>query len=197
MMRKLASLAVSIAALPAVLVALPSLAPNSFATTAALGPAQPGPGALTGQQVAAVARAAGFRGEALVIAVAIAGAESSWVGDTEGDGYPINECECHSHGLWEIRSCPHGDPAVTYDTSGCHPPLDRGDRATLLDPAANARAAYRLATGSRGWSSWSTFDDGRFEAWLSQAEAAAATVSTASPGATQDGVGPLDGGRGS
>ena len=44
MMRKLASLAVSLAALPMVLVALPSLAPNSFATTAALGAAQPGPG---------------------------------------------------------------------------------------------------------------------------------------------------------
>src|SRR5207244_9259222 len=97
MMRKLLSLVVSIVALPIVLVALPSLSPDSFAMTA-VGSAQPGPGALSGQRVAAVAWAAGFRGQALAIAVAIAGAESSWVADTEGDRYPINGCVCHSHG---------------------------------------------------------------------------------------------------
>ena len=178
-MRKLLSLVVSIAALPIVLVALPSLSPDSFAMTA-VGSAQPGPGALSGQRVAAVAWAAGFRGQALAIAVAIAGAESSWVADAEGDRYPINGCVCHSHGLWQIRSCPKADPQVTYDTGGCHPPLDRGDRAVLVDPDANARAAWRLASsGGGGFDEWSTYTSGAYTAWLPQAEAAAAAYATA------------------
>jgi hypothetical protein len=130
--------------------------------------------------VAATAFRAGFRGQALVTMVAIAGAESSWSPGVEGDTQPIHGCECHSHGLWQIRSCPKRDPQVTYDTKGCHPPLDRGDRALLVDPEVNGRVAWRLASsGGGGFDDWSTYTSGAYTAWLPQAEAAAAAYATA------------------
>ncbi|HEX9530365.1 MAG TPA: hypothetical protein VF954_04445, partial [Acidimicrobiales bacterium] len=72
------------------------------------------------------------------------------------------------------------DPEVTYDTSGCHPPLDRGDRGLLVDPDTNARAAWRLASSGRGgFDDWSTYTNGAYSAWLPQAAAAAAAYATA------------------
>jgi hypothetical protein len=179
MIRRLAGLAVSVVAVPAVLLGLPALSPESFASPAGM-TARPAPDALPGAEVAATAFRAGFRGQALVTIVAIAGAESSWSPGAEGDTQPIHGCECHSHGLWQIRSCPKRDPEVTYDTSGCHPPLDRGDRAVLVDPDANAAAAWRLASSAGGgFDAWSTYTSGAYAPWLPQAEAAAAAYATA------------------
>lgn len=175
-MRKLLSIAVSIAAIPVVFVALPFLAPQSLATPPpASGPAGPAQGALSPDQVAALAYAAGFRGQALVISVAIAEAESSLVPTVVGDQRPIKGCWCDSTGLWQIRSCPADDPTVTYDTAGCHPPLNRGTRAFLSVPNNNATVAYGLASSSAsGFDNWSTYTDGAYLAWMSQAQGAAA-----------------------
>jgi hypothetical protein len=175
-MRKILSVLVSVLALPLGVLSLPFVAPQAFsALPGATAPGQPGVGALSGDQVAGIAYEAGFRGQALVLSVAIAGAESRWVASAEGDTYPIKGCECHSHGLWQIRSCPHRDPAVTYDTSGCHPPLDRGTKADLDDPKDNAAVAFGLASSTaNGWGNWSTYTNGDYQAWMSQAEAAAA-----------------------
>ena len=69
---------------------------------------------------------------------------------------------------------------MTYDTSGCHPPLDRGERGVLVDPDANAAAAWRLASkGGGGFDNWSTYTSGAYMAWLPQAEVAAAAYATA------------------
>jgi hypothetical protein len=175
-MRKVLSVLISVLALPLGVLALPFVVPQAFGTAASsTEPAQPGAGALTGDQVAGLAYGAGFRGQALVIAVAIAGAESKWVASAEGDTYPIKGCECHSHGLWQIRSCPHADSAVTYSTSGCHPPLDRGTKAELDDPTKNAAVALALASSSpSGFDNWTTYTDGAYQAWTPQAEAAVA-----------------------
>ncbi|MGH2719343.1 MAG: hypothetical protein ACRDJU_12290 [Actinomycetota bacterium] len=183
-MRKVLSVLVSVLALPLGVMALPFVAPQAFgAPPASTAAAQPGVGALSGDQVASLAYAAGFRGQALVIAVAIAGAESKWVASAEGDTFPIHGCECHSHGLWQIRSCPHRDPAVTYDTSGCHPPLDRGTKADLDDPTKNAAVALRLASSSpTGFDNWTTYTDGAYQAWMAQAEAAVAPYAQSSGG---------------
>jgi hypothetical protein len=175
MMPKLISAGVSIAAVPLVAIALPFLAPQSFATPPPAAPAQPAQGALSPGQVAALAYAAGFRGQALVIAVAITGAESSMVPTVVGDQYPIKGCWCDSTGLWQIRSCPADDPTVNYSTAGCHPPLNRGTRAYLQVPANNATVAYRLASSfASGFDNWSTYTNGAYLAWMSQAQAAAA-----------------------
>ncbi|SRR5712692_3303197 len=177
MIHKLVSLAASVAVLPVVLVALPFVSPGSAAPAGAV--AQPAADALPPLRVVSAASLAGFRGHALVTAVAIAGAESRWAATAEGDTHPINGCECHSHGVWQIRSCPKRDPQVTYDTSGCgKAPLDRGDRATLVDPDANASVAWALASSS-GWDDWSTYVHGDYLAWLPLAEQAAAAFVTA------------------
>lgn len=183
-MRKVASVLVSVLALPLGVLSLPFVAPQAFsAPLGATAPAQPGVGALGGDQVASLAYEAGFRGQALVLAVAIAGAESRWVASAEGDTYPIKSCECHSHGLWQVRSCPQADPAVTYSTSGCHPPLDRGTKAELDDPRDNAGAAFALASSSaNGFDNWSTYTNGAYEAWMSQAEAATAPYAQSTGG---------------
>jgi hypothetical protein len=179
MIRRLAGLAVSAVAVPLVALGLPVLSPQSFSAPAGV-TARPAPDALTGAEVAASAFRAGFRGHALVVIVAVAGSESAWSPSTEGDQYPIKGCECHSHGLWQIRSCPKSDPAVDYDTSGCHPVLDRGSRASLVDPDENARAAWRLASsGGDGFDNWTTYTDGAYIPWLPQAEAATAAYATA------------------
>lgn len=164
-------------AVPVVLMALPFLAPSSFAAPPAPGaPGQPVAGALSVTETAELAHQAGFRGDALVIATAIPGAESKYVPDALGDLYPIKGCECASHGLWQIRSCPHRDPAVTYDTSGCHPPLDRGKQAELDDPADNARVAFSLATSPGGWGNWSTYTDNAYLVFMPAAQAAVASL---------------------
>ena len=179
MIRRLAGLAVSALAVPLVLLGLPALSPESFASPVGV-TAQPAPDALSGAGVAGSAFRAGFRGQALVTIVAIAGAESSWSATAEGDTHPINGCECHSHGLWQIRSCPKKDPQVTYDTGGCHPVPDRGDRAELVDPDANARVVWRLASsGGGGFDDWTTYTSGAYTAWLPLAEGAAAGYATA------------------
>ena len=76
MIRRLARLAVSALAVPLVLLGLPALSPESFASPVVVA-AQPAPDALSGAEVAGSAFRAGFRGQALVTMVAIAGAESS------------------------------------------------------------------------------------------------------------------------
>lgn len=163
-------------AVPVVLVALPFLSPSSFASAPAAAPVPPVAGALSVTETAELAYTAGFRGEALVIATAISGAESEYVPDALGDLYPITGCECASHGLWQVRSCPHRDPAVTYSRDGCHPPFDRGTQAELDDPADNARVAFSLAMSPSGWANWSTYGDNAYLAYMPAAEAAVAAL---------------------
>src|SRR5437016_8550782 len=64
MIRRLAGLAVSVVAAPAVLLGLPALSPESFASPAGI-TARPAPDALSGAEVAATAFRAGLRCQAL------------------------------------------------------------------------------------------------------------------------------------
>jgi hypothetical protein len=179
MKSKILSALAALVAVPVVMASLPFVSPQSFASPPAgrTAPGIPPAGALSAQDVALVAYGAGFRGQALVIATAITGAESSMVPTAVGDNYPIKNCWCDSTGLWQIRSCPADDPTVTYDTSGCHPPLNRGTRAFLSVPSNNAVVAYGLATSSpSGFDNWSTYTDGSYLAYMPEAEAAVAAL---------------------
>lgn len=176
MKSKMLSLLLSAVAVPVVLMALPFLAPASASSSPAPQAVPPPAGALSVATVAADAYAAGFRGTALVIATAIPGAESGYVPDALGDTHPIKGCWCESHGLWQIRSCPSDDPAVAYNTDGCHPPLDRGTQAQLDDPADNAKVAFGLAMSPSGWANWTTYTDGAYLAYMAQAQAAVAAL---------------------
>jgi hypothetical protein len=85
------------------------------------------------------ARGAGFRGENLVRAVAIAGAESRYNPKAQNLKYPD-----HSIGLWQINQLAHKGRF--------------GSDAQLKNPAKNAKAAFALfrESGFRPWSTWPT-----------------------------------------
>lgn len=111
---------------------------------------------LTANQVAQAAYGAGFRGGNLVIAVAVAGGESSFRLDAEVD----NATE-HSCGLWQINVDVHTRYSVSQ----------------LLSSASyNATAAYNIFSDASGWTPWSAFKNGGYEIWLSTARSGAQGV---------------------
>jgi hypothetical protein len=109
-----------------------------------------------GATVAAMAaRRAGFAGADLVVAVAVAGAESGWVPDATN----ANTNGSTDFGLWQINSV----------------------HATILaggdwrDPYDNARMAYRVwAEAGRAWTPWVTYNTGAYRSHLPTARNAAA-----------------------
>ncbi len=119
---------------------------------------------LSDAQIAQAAAGAGFSGNALVTAVAIAIAESGGdAGNTTGDGGT-------SWGLWQIHWTVH----------------PQFNRAQLTDPNYNAAAAWQLSGGGSTWQPWTTYKTGAYRSYLSRAQNAAAQVGyvAAFPGAT-------------
>jgi hypothetical protein len=94
-------------------------------------------GRLTASQIAAYASDAGFSGDNLVTAVAVALAESSGNPNASGDNGT-------SYGLWQIHYTVH--PEV----------LSGDDPSVLFDPARNAAAAMTVFQ-EQGWNAWSTY----------------------------------------
>lgn len=111
--------------------------------------------------VAALAAELGWRGDELIIFVAIVGAESGYNPQALGDNFPIRGLLCPSHGLAQIRSCP--------DTPNG---LDRGSREALIDPRQNLIAARRLWLSPLGRIHWSVWTNLRYREYLSIAVAA-------------------------
>jgi hypothetical protein len=118
-----------------------------------------------GQAVDA-ARKAGFRGQSLINAVAIAGAESEYDAEALNPRYPD-----YSVGMWQINMLAHGKKY--------------GTEAQLKNPYVNARAAWQISSHGRNWSPWSTWPPGA--GWLAKARAA---VSGSTPRAGRGGGGP-------
>lgn len=115
---------------------------------------------LTADEIAKYAYQAGFRGQALTDAVAIALAESGGVVDAHN---PRGE---DSQGLWQINV----SPKVRENKWG-----------DLFDPAVNARAAFEVSGGGKNFKPWTTYagstEAGRassYKAHLGEAEQAAA-----------------------
>lgn len=124
---------------------------------------------LTPAQIAGHAAAAGFTGEGLRWAVAVALAESG--GNTtarhvNGSGRTASV----DRGLWQINTRWH--PEVTD--------------AQAYDPAGAAKAAYAISKAGRDWHEWSTYTNGAAAAQLARATAAASSPATA--GATNVGL---------
>jgi hypothetical protein len=95
--------------------------------------------AFTGVQLGRLAADAGFRGDDILVAAAVALAESGGDPGAVGDGGD-------SIGLWQINR-----PA--------HPTI--GTVAELKDPAYNARAAHQVWT-AEGWRAWTQYRNGRY-----------------------------------
>lgn len=108
---------------------------------------------LNASQIMDLAAGAGFAGADLPIAVAIALAESG--GDPNDynpetaakGGTPIGQ---GSYGLWQIYLKKHPEFAG----------------APLFDPPTNAAAAYQVYAKAGGFSPWTTYTQGQYQAYL-------------------------------
>lgn len=108
---------------------------------------------LTARQVAAYAYKAGWRGQNLEIAVAVAYAESTFYDNEQGRANP------NVYGLWQVDKS-HLPP-------GTNP-------TALFNPATNAYYAIRVYWGPRGWDSWQTYTQGTYKQYMAMAKKAAA-----------------------
>jgi len=107
---------------------------------------------LSAAQIQGYAAAAGFSGADLMTAVAIALAESS------GDPTAINPEG--SYGLWQIYMPMHPE------FSGVN----------LLDPQANAAAAFSVYSKAHGFQPWTTFGSGAYQKYLAAVPGADASM---------------------
>lgn len=109
-------------------------------------------GRLNASQIAQLAQNAGFSGDDLVTAVAVALAESSGNPGTVGD---LSITPGGSIGLWQINLKWH--PEYTA--------------AQLVDPQQNADAAFAIYNAAGGsFTPWSTFKTGAYLAYVQQAK---------------------------
>jgi Lysozyme like domain/Repeat of unknown function (DUF346) len=107
---------------------------------------------------AEVGSQAGFSGDRLVTAVAVALAESGCNPSARGVNPPTSGCPNGSvdRGLWQINNCYHAEVSD----------------ACAYDAQCNANAAYRISSGGTNWTPWSTYNSGAYLSYLAQAQAA-------------------------
>lgn len=109
---------------------------------------------LSASSIAGYASAAGFTGNDLATAVAIALAESG--GDPKALG-DTNVTPGGSLGLWQINLQYH--------------PQYQANPSALYDPQTNANAAYQIFQ-KQGFSAWSTYNSDAYLNFLGDAQAA-------------------------
>ena len=120
---------------------------------------------LTAEQIARHAYQAGFRGDGLTVAVAVALAESA--GDPRAhNGTPPD----NSYGLWQINMYGGLGPERRrlYD-------LD--SNRELFDPEVNAEVANDISNDGRDFTPWTTYTSGLYRRFLDRARRAAREVS--------------------
>lgn len=115
---------------------------------------------LSPAQIAGHARAAGWSGEALVTAVAVALGESGGRTDARGDTTLQTGTWGPSIGLWQIRSL-----KSQRGTGGVR------DELANLDPGVNARHAHRIYTDAGGFGPWTVYNIGAYRLHLGRARA--------------------------
>jgi hypothetical protein len=108
---------------------------------------------LTDAELAAVCEEAGFIGDALVTAIAIALAESG--GRTDAVNVTGNTPPSRDRGLFQINDYWH--PEIDDDCA--------------FDALCNASAAYDISEGGDNWQPWSAYQAGTYEAFLDRARA--------------------------
>jgi hypothetical protein len=135
---------------------------------------------LTVAQIAQVARAAGFQGDALVTAIAVSCAENQSHDPAElGDTSLEDSIWGPSVGLWQIRSL-----KKDYGTGRSR------DQQHLTDPAFNARSAYSISGSGQHWTPWTMYNNGRYRDFLADARTAAG-LPVGTTGAAPSGGTPL------
>lgn len=116
--------------------------------------------AMTATQIRDVAGQAGFRGNALKIAVAVALCESSGNPKAAGDGG-------NSIGLWQIHMPSHPQFA---------------NERLLKQPLNNAKAAFQISKGGSNWQPWTTYRNGCYKKHLDNPGITAPGDESNSPG---------------
>lgn len=123
--------------------------------------------------IAEAARRAGFKGNDLVVAVAVAIAESGGDTTAHNDSEPDGS---ESFGLWQINSV-HKSL------------LDSGD---WRNPDDNARMAF-VVWQMQGWTAWGVFNNQSYLLRMPRAQSAVAQIGQSDTGQTQlIGLNPLD-----
>lgn len=176
---------------PAAYHAQPLANDSTTTATSATASAQK-PRVLSAQQIAEYAKAAGFRGQSLITAVAVALAESS--GHTDALGPAIKHPESwvgpypQAMGLWQVLPAwkdsgygsfvgpvPPGADRTRYDWKVTGP----RDARRLNDPAFNARSAFNISGGGSNFKPWSTYTSGAYVHFTTEAKVAAGAVGSA------------------
>lgn len=140
---------------------------------------------LSPEQIARHAHDAGFRGEDLTIAVAVALAESGGDPRAHNDVPPDN-----SYGLWQINMLGALGPARRRE-------FGLESNRELFDPAENAKAANRISGDGRSWTPWSTYTNGAYRQYLDEARRGVKALrDNGSRGGSGGGRGGSGGGRG-
>lgn len=122
---------------------------------------------LTPAQLAGYARTAGFTGNDVVTAVAVALAESGGHTDSHNTNAGTGD---NSYGLWQINMLGALGPARRKE-------FGIASNDELFDPTTNARCAHVIWKGS-GWNAWSTFKRGTYKQFVAQASVAAGSPDT-------------------
>jgi hypothetical protein len=115
---------------------------------------------LSASQIAGYASQAGFRGNALTIAVAVALAESG------GNTQAINQSDKTDYGLWQINIAAHPQYSP---------------QRLLSDPLYNAQAAYQISSSGSNWNPWTTFTNGAYKNFLNVASSVGGSGGTPNP----------------
>lgn len=116
---------------------------------------------LSAAQIAGYAYQAGFRGQALTVATAVALAESGGRPRAHNPVPPDN-----SYGLWQINMLGALGPERRRA-------FHLGGNGELFDPRANARAAFAISRQGRSFGPWSTYTNGAYRRFLGPARQAA------------------------
>ncbi|MFB7054081.1 hypothetical protein [Streptomyces vinaceus] len=107
---------------------------------------------------------AGFRGDGLVTAVAVALAESSC--NPSATNVTNNRPPSRDRGLWQINDYWHSEV----------------DDACAYDAQCNANAAFRISAGGTNWEPWSTYTAGAHWRHMDEARAAVDRLGHHEPG---------------
>lgn len=115
--------------------------------------------------VARVAYNAGFRGDALTTAVAIAGGESSYNPDAVGDITLQTEKWGPSVGIFQIRTLNNPEEWTGVDAQ-----RDINSIGGAANIQNNANLAYSLSKNGTDFSPWSAFTSGAYQDYINDAE---------------------------
>lgn len=119
---------------------------------------------LNAEEIAQHAYKAGFRGDALTTAVAVAMAESG--GNTKAHNATPPD---NSYGLWQVNMLGDLGPARRKEYG-----IRSNDE--LFNADENAKAAYKISGHGKSFGPWSTYTNGAYKSHLAEARKAAKKV---------------------